>query len=647
MTPTTPDKDSTAGYWPLPQYHTVNPQMQEQLWTDPSSFDLSEPALRWSLPLLSNATDALAGGITWALHPSFCDNLLPMFPEENYKTILGFSSSFLSCSHLTQAILPLLSNATDALAGGITWALHPSFCDNLLPMFPEENYKTILGFSSSFLSCSHLTQAISDALETWASNHKWIHFEDVTAQCAKPGAVVGKKCTAAEIFLMVEKTSDGQELAAFVVNNLQNLDPRPFTTAGQQIRGRGLRDSQMTVSSSICWYLDATFCYTFHDMNSNGMDGIVIMRIVFAVAYVFSILVIMSVVARGINAVLCPNKGETPGEEVRTTSGKEIKSNVCGGQRCDGILEIIENMPLCILLSAIFWLIFMPIFYYRVFLPCWDCFDFQATIAHEIGHVLGFDHPDTLPHKNLRALSRHMAEVSSGDLSPPDAPICLNPMQYVELKPLPEEADSIMFSTTRHRGRTCLTEDDLDGLNLLYPTCSGAVEQPKCVHKVLLRGWLRLGVAVGFPFVLTVLLLLLLQSSVKLYQRRKVKRLEAVVRTQENRLGRLKRDCSALRHKLSERNYRWSAKKTSSTTSHSKRLHGVFSSFASNFKHFKRPADKSLAYKEDAGGPAAPHLETIVEVALQHQVSARRMGRARPQSCKNGSAHPRNATIAP
>ena len=40
---------------------------------------------------------------------------------------------------------------------------------------------------------------------------------------------------------------------------------------------------------------------------------------------------------------------------------------------------------------------------YFVFLPCWDCYDFEATIAHEVGHVLGFHHPDTEWQLNLNA----------------------------------------------------------------------------------------------------------------------------------------------------------------------------------------------------------------------------------------------------
>ena len=36
-------------------------------------------------------------------------------------------------------------------------------------------------------------------------------------------------------------------------------------------------------------------------------------------------------------------------------------------------------MPSSLLLLALFWLIFAPVFYFRVFQPCWDCYDFEAT----------------------------------------------------------------------------------------------------------------------------------------------------------------------------------------------------------------------------------------------------------------------------
>ena len=32
-------------------------------------------------------------------------------------------------------------------------------------------------------------------------------------------------------------------------------------------------------------------------------------------------------------------------------------------------------------------------------------YDFQATVAHEFGHVLGFDHPDVVDWLNLRAMT--------------------------------------------------------------------------------------------------------------------------------------------------------------------------------------------------------------------------------------------------
>ena len=67
------------------------------------------------------------------------------------------------------------------------------------------------------------------------------------------------------------------------------------------------------------------------------------------------------------------------------------------------MMEYISVAPTLTLLIAIFWIIFAPIFFYKIFQPCWECHGFESTMAHEVGHVLGFHHPDAEWRHNLRA----------------------------------------------------------------------------------------------------------------------------------------------------------------------------------------------------------------------------------------------------
>ena len=83
-----------------------------------------------------------------------------------------------------------------------------------------------------------------------------------------------------------------------------------------------------------------------------------------------------------------------------------------------------------------------------------------------------------------------------------------------------------MFSMTQHQDRTCISPDDLEGLNFLYPVCEGAFTplastgQPLCIKAQRLTGWLRLLIIVFVPFFIAATFILLLQICVRRQQAR-------------------------------------------------------------------------------------------------------------------------------
>ena len=74
-----------------------------------------------------------------------------------------------------------------------------------------------------------------------------------------------------------------------------------------------------------------------------------------------------------------------------------------------------------------------------------------------------------------------------------------------------------------------MTDDDLEGLNFLYPDCDELPASPRvykrrpvCYETRSLSGWLRLLIAIGVPFILAACVLLLLSFWVRRYQQQRV-----------------------------------------------------------------------------------------------------------------------------
>jgi hypothetical protein len=131
------------------------------------------------------------------------------------------------------------------------------------------------------------------------------------------------------------------------------------------------------------------------------------------------------------------------------------------------VIDVFAHMKVHHVTLTLFALIFPVLVLNDIFLPCWQCYDFEAAAVHEIGHVLGFDHPNQFPAYNF------VTDRKSYNCSAPWKGVSLE-RSY--------DAESVMQAFLPRNPKTCLTADDLDGLNFLYPVCSDNIqEEPSCV----------------------------------------------------------------------------------------------------------------------------------------------------------------------
>ena len=429
--------------------------------------------------------------------------------------------------------IPAFSGSNDGLGGGLGFVVDQDFCSNLLQRFPERDIFHGLDVPwLQFVHCSDIYHALQRGFRTWSENHRRVSFADLSRSAAcksRPTAELDDACPW-ELFIGTSDGKENENLAAFVINHRRSHVDKAWrskivrSSSGVEKHGRdALARSVMRFQTHLCWYLDATFCYYFQVLQEkHGVDIFTLVRIVLIFIFGAAAMRLCSIIFWSLVALFCVRDRHTAlpppdADESTTTSSTRAAKGSSNLSACTACLNYLSSLSPCCNLVVLFAVCFPPLFYEKIFLPCWECFDFEAVVAHETGHVLGFGHPDQSPEANQRAKCR-LTNATCRD--PFNA--CATASEYdVATDP------SIMHSLTRRAARTCLSQADFDGLHLLYPICDGL--QPTgvaCTKGRVLSGWLRLAVVVGVPFLICVVAILLPLTCLRWRDRRRMRRLD-------------------------------------------------------------------------------------------------------------------------
>ena len=280
------------------------------------------------------------------------------------------------------------STVDDGLAGGLTFAYSPSFdafCEGLLGQMSENS------MMFKWANCEEVENAVMRAMATWEANHQAIKFVDVTQACAREqSASLLSKCSLAEIVITSgPPATAGSTVAALVTHHSGEWGyPSkigPLSTAGQQaINDYTIEKTAMHFNNHICWYLDNTFCGGLHESKASGVDVQIVAGVILISFWVIGMLMLFKEMLEAGFRI----KRQIDRRNMRTRAAVE--------ETLLHVSQSLSHNKLVLLL-----IIISPVVFFDVIQLCFECYDFEAVVAHELGHVLGFGHSDEYFMDNL------------------------------------------------------------------------------------------------------------------------------------------------------------------------------------------------------------------------------------------------------